>query len=172
MNEYDCNLIVKNRFSFFNTFEYYRLNGRHDIPDQKGVYVVVMPNDFIVQFRPTTDGPDVYKSRNLVVAIDELEQNWVENSRILYIGMAGGESHKLKDRIWEYVRYGYYKEDKIKGRTGCTNHRGGRYIWQLESNKELLIGYTLWEDARILESVLIKQFEVKYKKKPFANLQR
>lgn len=135
----------------------------NEVADKCGVYVVYCPSDIVVRFKEGTDGLSQYKGRNLIAGIQILQEKWVLQSRILYIGKTGGSSNTLQRRIRQYVRYGYREVD---------NHRGGRYIWQIEDNKKLLIGYRALdgEDAGMYESKMSEQFEQHFGKLPFANL--
>jgi len=64
--------------------------------------------------------------------LEELQAQWVEGSRILYIGKAGGSdiAEKLPDRLKRYFRYG-------EGHRG-SGHAGGKRIWELTNSAELI----------------------------------
>jgi hypothetical protein len=80
---------------------------------------------------------------------------------LLYIGKAKKSSGRgLRKRITEFVKYGY---------SMVNNHRGGRAIWQLDNNKELLIKVIECDNPKIVErNELIKYKEI-YGEYPFAN---
>jgi hypothetical protein len=54
---------------------------------------------------------------------------------VVYVGKAGG-ARGLRDRLWAYARQGH-------GRSA--GHSGGRFIWQLASSDELVVG---WREVR------------------------
>lgn len=140
---------------------------QHDmskIPNDKGIYLIIWSNSakpkFVVQ---GTGG--YFKSKNPNVLLAELENNWVDNTQVIYIGKAGGEGVKstLKSRINEYLKFGQGK---------AIGHQGGRFIWQIENNQDLIVCWkTLKDDEPSdMEKDLIKDFIAQYGKLPFANL--
>ncbi|MBA4055428.1 MAG: hypothetical protein C0490_12000, partial [Marivirga sp.] len=56
--------------------------------------------------------------------------------------------------------------------SSATLHYGGRYVWQLEKPRELVVCWkpTPNEDPRTLEKQLISEFVTQFAKRPFANL--
>jgi len=161
--DFDAKFLKQHNISNFSTFEELHKSNCRDIPDKCGVYIVFCPLSFKVQFKASTDGLEQYNSRELTVSIQALQDKWVPQTHILYIGKAGGTSNTLLKRVRQYVRYGYRE---------VQNHRGGRYIWQLEGDKNLLIGYKVLinEDAKMYEENMLTQFEEHFHKLPFANL--
>ena len=92
------------------------------------------------------------------------EPGWIENTAVLYIGKAGpGRTATLKSRLQAYIQFG-------QGRP--VGHRGGRYIWQLLHSCDLVV---CWKatgslSPRDVEKELIREFEVRYRELPFANI--
>ncbi|MGE5411757.1 MAG: GIY-YIG nuclease family protein, partial [Clostridiales bacterium] len=88
-----------------------------------------------------------------------LESNWVENTKVVYIGKATS----LKSRLRQYFSFGQGKN---------IGHYGGRLIWQLKYSKDLVVCWeSLPTDPREHEAELIRQFATIYGRRPFANLQ-
>lgn len=159
LNEFDLNFLSSNEFGHFCTFSNLEENGYNDIPNEPGLYVVLMPNNFTPIFTDTSTAISEFRGRNLLATIETLQENWVKNSRILYIG----KSNNLNRRFREFVRYGYGLG---------VNKRGGRYIWQLVNCHNLLIGYVTDNNPRETEHQLIVNFRNNHNgKRPFANLQ-
>jgi len=115
-----------------------------------------------------------FKGRDPNEEIDVLESNRVHNSRILYIGRAGGQTSAdrlyrstLRKRICQYIRLGY-------GESAA--HRGDRYIWQIRDSKQLLIGYRTTDmiggnpNPVKYEHYLLAEYLSNYGRLPFANL--
>jgi hypothetical protein len=136
------------------------------IPEIKGVYLILNPSkksDFIA-----TGTGGHFKEKDPNVSIEELKQNWVDNTIVLYIGKAGKEDSNatLHSRVGQYLSFGQGKK---------IGHWGGRFIWQLENSKELIVCWkplpAPTDDPRTIESDLINQFCSNYSKLPFANLQ-
>lgn len=135
------------------------------IPDIRGVYMVVREIGNRPQFRATGSGGH-YKGTDPNVPIEKLRMNWVEETCVLYIGKAGDEhSHAtLRSRLRQYLQFGAGKP---------IGHKGGRYIWQLEDAEDLLFcwkplpsGYPPKE-----ETALLAAFKCQYEGRlPFANL--
>jgi hypothetical protein len=100
------------------------------LPKIKGVYVVIHPNPENVSFLEKRTG-GYFKGKDPNVSIAELSINWVKDSMIVYIGQCGsnGSANTLNKRIKQYLEFGIGKN---------VGHYGGRYIWQLNDNQELL----------------------------------
>lgn len=133
------------------------------LPKKKGVYLVLHLVKKPVFLINGTGG--FFKGKNPNVQIDELNNNWVKNSKVVYIGKAGGNLSKatLHSRLKQYLDF---------GRGKSVGHWGGRYIWQISNSNELVICWKELdkEEPNIIESGLIKIFSDKYGKRPFANL--
>ena len=68
-------------------------NERRCIPKKMGVYFVVLPNQNNVDFIENNLA-GIRGRRNPTVSIAGLEQNWVSNTLVLYIGKAGAPNKK------------------------------------------------------------------------------
>ncbi len=134
-----------------------------NVPKVKGIYLVIT-NEKPKFLKENVGGH--FKGKNPTVPISELEANWVDNTIVIYIGKAGGGTSKatLNSRLKQYMKFGSGQP---------VGHWGGRLIWQLSDNKNFTICWkaTPNENPRKLEKDLIAEFENKYLKKPFANLQ-
>jgi len=138
-------------------------NDRTCIPKIKGVYLVLDQNgkpDFV---NPGVGG--FFKRKDPNVTIDELQENHVPNSLVVYVGKAGGPTSMatLHSRLGQYLRFGQGKN---------VGHWGGRLIWQLKLHRDLLFCWksTSDDDPREVERLLIDSYVKQYGKKPFANL--
>jgi hypothetical protein len=139
--------------------------GTTNVPTDPGVYVVLRPTNTTPQFRPVSPA-GWFKGKDPSVPIADLEQSWVPDSPLLYIGKANGGStgrRGLRKRLDEYRRHG----------AGIpVGHWGGRYVWQLADSDELLVAWKTTADgvARELERDMIAEFKTTHSKRPFANL--
>ena len=126
------------------------------VPEEPGIYMVVIPEGFIPVFLPVGTGGH-FKEKDPNVRTGILESSWVMDTCVIYIGKAGGKT--------KYVRFG--AGDPV-------GHWGGRYIWQLKDSGRLLVCWrpsASGEDARLIESSLISGFKDMYGgQRPFANL--
>ena len=128
------------------------------LPHNNGVYLVLKTDVKPVQFLTIGSGGH-FKGKNPNISIDELKANWVENTKVVYIGKATS----LKSRLRQYFRFGQSKN---------IGHYGGRLIWQLNNSEDLVICWkTTTTDPREFEAELIRKFVTNYKNRPFANLQ-
>jgi len=135
-----------------------------EIPDMKGVYLVLTPSIEQPKFIfPGVGG--FFKDKNPNKPTDELKMNWVDNSNVIYIGKAGSLNGQatLKKRIKQYLRFGQGKK---------VGHWGGRFIWQLSNHEELMF---CWkeipnQDPRVVERELISSYLKQFGCRPFANL--
>lgn len=135
-----------------------------NLPKRKGVYMVLYTCDTSPAFLSRGTGGH-FKGKDPNVSPITLHGNWVEGTKVIYIGKAGGTSHSstLKSRISQYLRFGQGKK---------ASHWGGRYIWQLKEIYNLSICWKVLidQDPRTVEKNLISEFKKIYYKRPFANL--
>jgi hypothetical protein len=162
LNESDRSLLAG--FGDPVTFADLRAAHHRGPPKEPGVYVAIYPFGGEPQFLPKGSG-GIHKDRDPNVSIDELRERWVQASRLLYFGKAGGSEEKahLRKRISAYSRVGLGKK---------ASHWGGRLIWQIPESELLLICWkkTPGEEPRQVETRLIQRFVAHYCKLPFANL--
>lgn len=134
------------------------------VPKYRGVYVVLLPKMNEKSFLDEGTG-GYFKDKDPNVSIGELEQNWIENSCILYIGKAGGANSNatLQSRLKQYMDFGSGKP---------VGHWGGRYIWQLKNADDLIVCWNMTDrEPSEVESEMIENFKKQHGgKRPFANL--
>lgn len=134
------------------------------IPHEKGVYMILYPSAIAPKFRTIGSGGH-FKEKNPNVSVQVLQDNWVEDATIIYIGKAGSESGSatLQSRLKQYLSFGQGKP---------VGHWGGRLIWQLQLKEDLIVCWktTPQQEPSVVESYLIEKFKELYKKRPFANL--
>lgn len=139
-----------------------------DVPREPGVYVVVRPTDDPPQFLAESPAGHV-KGRNPTVPVAELEEQWVDGTRVVYIGKAnvgiGKRKRGLRKRLDEFRRFGAGKRSR---------HTGGRRIWQLADHGELLVGWRVTDDADAVsaETAMLADFVARFGRLPFANMRR
>lgn len=132
-------------------------------PDETGIYLVLTPEDFSVHFVDVGSG-GFFKGKDPNQNVDRLISNWVDGTRVIYIGQAGGggSASTLRKRLRQYMRF---------GRGDCVGHWGGRFIWQLANADTLLVCWKpTADDPRDVERELISAFSDKFGRFPFANL--
>jgi hypothetical protein len=155
--------LKKNGFQGFITIGHL-FNDRSKLPKEKGVYMILIPSSFIPKFKTVGTG-GYFKGKNPNLTLEELQNNWVENESIIYIGKAGSEtgSATLKSRLNQYLNFGQGK---------AVGHWGGRLIWQLQNSENLIVCWktTQGEEPSKVESKLIESFKAIHNKRPFANL--
>lgn len=134
------------------------------IPDIKGIYMILYNDNNTPEFLITGTGGH-FKGKNPNISMQALKHNWIEDTKVVYIGKAGGDDSKatLWSRLTQYFRFGQGKN---------VGHWGGRLIWQIKNSKELLV---CWKplpnaDPRDAEAELIQKFVTVYRKRPFTNL--
>ncbi len=97
-----------------------------EIALDRGVYMVLYkgtePPTFVL---PGSGGH--FKGRDPNVSLLELQKKWVPGSNIIYIGQT---ESSLRRRITQYMRFGQGND---------VGHYGGRYIWQIEGPKDLVV---------------------------------
>ncbi len=130
------------------------------LPENGGVYIVVRNSDNAPEFLDKGTG-GFFKKKNPNVSIEELEANYVRDSKIVYIGKATS----LKKRIAQLLRF---------GAGSAVGHWGGRYLWQLSDSDNLLIAWkpTPSIDPGDEETRMLEEFESLHGQLPFANLRK
>ena len=136
------------------------------VPEQPGVYVVLRESAKFPRFAAQGTGGRS-KDKNPNVDLHELRKSWVLDTRVVYIGKAGGidQPPTLRTRIRQYLDFG----------NGLpVAHWGGRYIWQLEDSDTLTVCWRVihGRDPEDVEADLIEHFVDVYGRLPFANLKR
>ena len=134
------------------------------IPKIKGVYLVLYLADSAPEFLPVGSGGH-FKGKDPNVSITDLKQNWVDGTIVVYIGKAGkdGSDATLQSRLRQYFSF---------GQGGNVGHYGGRLIWQLRNSRDLVVCWKALpnDDPRTVEADLIREFVIKHRQRPFANL--
>ena len=136
------------------------------IPKERGVYLVVRHATAPVSFVQVSTGAHL-KNRDPSAPLQKLEESWIQDSKVLYVGMAGGTGKKttLHGRIKSYLEFGQGMQ---------RTHWGGRYIWQLADVNNLQIYWAIHAEAEPahVETNLILELERRHGRLPFANLRR
>lgn len=132
-------------------------NNSHLIPDVPGVYLVLFKGENQEFLTHGTGG--YFKGKDPNVSIQELENNWVSGTEIVYIGKATS----LKKRLGQLIKFGNGQ---------AIGHWGGRLLWQLKGSSELVICWlpTPNQVPENVESELIAEFKSIHGKRPFTNL--
>lgn len=134
------------------------------LPKSKGVYMILYTSQSSPKFKSNGSG-GFFKGRNPNVSIQELEDNWVSNTAIIYIGKAGATLGlaTLQSRLKQYLNFGQGK---------AVGHWGGRFIWQISNVEDLVVCWKALpnEEPAQIESLLIQEFTTHYGRRPFANL--
>ncbi len=136
-----------------------------ELPQDPGIYAVLMPEGFAPRFLVTSAGGH-FKGKDPSVAGDALSAKWVAGAEVLYIGKAGaGKTAKrgLRKRIQEFADF---------GRGIPVGHWGGRLLWQLEDSQALLIAWKVLppEFVDATEARYHADFRALHGQLPFANL--
>ena len=127
------------------------------LPDSNGVYLVLNSNNRSGEFLTVGSGGH-FKEKDPNISLAKLEANWVNNTKVIYIGKATS----LKSRLKQYFSFGQGKN---------IGHYGGRLIWQIKYSKDLVVCWkSLSTDPREFEADLIRQFVSIFGCRPFANL--
>lgn len=126
------------------------------VPREAGIYVVL---------RTSTTTPEILEITRAragsAYPLRDLEARWVTGTPVLYIGKAEAKAGGLHKRLGQYARKG-------------SSHAGGRSIWQLADQDELLVAWvtTPGESAEDVEIRYRAAFADVYKQWPFANRKR
>lgn len=150
-------------FEGFVSVEELMASDCEEIPKKPGIYMI-LDDEASPGFLDESVGGH-FKHRDPTVSSDELSENWVDDTCLLYVGKAGGGGSRstLYKRVRDYMRFGKGKK---------VGHWGGRLIWQLKRHRELLVCWKEIEgkDPKDYEGRVIQKFKSEYGKRPFANL--
>jgi hypothetical protein len=132
---------------------------RNDVTPGHGVHVVVRePVERPTFLAESVGGP--HKGKPLTVGIAELQQAWLDDAEVMYVGKAGG-ARGLQDRLWAYAR---------QGRGHSAGHAGGRFLWQLPESGQLLVGWRAVANVGEVEEALLALHIERFGRRPFANM--
>ena len=150
-------------FRGFHTVRDLRLSRLADVPAAPGVYIILRPTRARPRFLAKSSAGK-FKGRDPTVPRARLRSAWLPGSPLLYVGKAGarGQASTMRARLRLYLANG-------EGRPAP--HWGGRFIWQLARSADLVVA---WKSApagspRLLERILILEFEALFGARPFAN---
>jgi hypothetical protein len=136
-----------------------------EIPQSPGVYLILAAPCTAPTFLVESLGGH-FKGKNPTVKSTILSAKWVSNVHVVYVGKAGGDnSSNLRSRLKAYLQFGSGKP---------VGHWGGRYIWQVEGHRDLLVAWrTLDRDVPVdVEQKMLDEFTAAHGKLPFANCRR
>ena len=127
------------------------------LPVNNGVYLVLNIENKPGEFLMVGSGGH-FKGKDPNISLADLKSNWVDNTKVVYIGKATS----LRSRLRQYFSFGQGKN---------IGHYGGRLIWQIKYSKDLVVCWkSLTTDPRVYEADLIQQFVKTFGCRPFANL--
>lgn len=149
-------------FSGFVSVDRLNNGSKSLIPDAKGVYVVLYKQvEGVPEFLEMGSGPEYHGLTPMNYSVAELENEWVGDTSVVYIGKTDSS---LKKRIGTFLRFG-------QGHNA--SHRGGRSIWQLPYNRNLTFAWKVlpaYESAREKEKEMLDKFKMEHGfRRPFAN---
>ena len=136
---------------------------KHKLCAHKGIYLVIWEWKDRPEFlNPGTGG--CFKRKDPNVKIDMLEDIWVEDALIIYVGAnREGKNGNLETRIEQLIRFGSRKN---------TGHYGGRLMWQIKDAEDLKIRWKVMADDKQEneKEQVLAEFEQVHQSLPFANI--
>lgn len=160
---FDCLGIHRGEFEGFLPLRAVRTS-LTQIPKRPGVYVIAREHTSSPRFLKRSRA-GWFKDLDPSYPVKKLEDKWVADAQVIYIGKAGpNPSRSLRRRIDELLRFGSGED---------IGHRGGRALWQLQGIWDALIAWkeTPDEEPRDAEKSLIAKFKSEFGVLPFANFQ-
>ena len=134
------------------------------IPDVPGVYVVLREEAETPSFRTESVG-GWFKDQDPSVAVGALEDAWVPDAQVLYVGGTGNGTSDatLRTRLDQLRRYAAGEP---------VGHSGGRYLWQLRDRHRLLVAWKPVPNGEVkaAKTDLLAEFWDEHEALPFANL--
>ena len=133
------------------------------VPDSAGIYLIERTSDNTPRYITSTGGR--FKGKDPNYSREVFESNWVTGAHIVYVGKAAGKKG-LRRRLNQLIDFGCGKP---------TGHRGGRLLWHLEDNQNLLVRWREHpkDEADRAESAAIAIFKKSHQgMRPFANMNK
>ncbi len=165
---YVISLLGQGGFGGIESIQQLMLNGCKNIPNKKGIFMVLTTDIEYPGFCTEEQIKNKYQVANLKkplsAILEEAQNRWIENNYILFIG--GTTSTGLKERIKNFIKFG-------KGETD--DRCGGWYVWLLRCLCPILLCWVSLPDVcnpiNVRDS-LIREFK-KYHNgnQPYANVQ-
>ncbi|BDZ47166.1 hypothetical protein [Naasia aerilata] len=135
-----------------------------ELPAEPGIYVVIREGGGTPAFRGENVG-GWFKGTDPSVALESLEDAWVDDQELLYVGGTGdGDSAStLRDRMGLLRRFAAGEP---------VGHWGGRYLWQLHDRHRLLVAWKVVPPTGVkpAKAALLSEFWDRHGALPFANL--
>lgn len=130
--------------------------GAAGVPREPGIYAVLRTAITPPQILETTQA-----RAGSAYPLEDLATRWVEGTPVVYIGKAEAKAGGLRKRLGQFARKG-------------ASHQGGRSIWQLADQDELLVCWAITpgESAEDVEIRYRAVFAELYGRWPFANRKR
>lgn len=123
-----------------------------------GVYIFVLPDDFEkVEFNVCSNLKK-WKKYTVSVPIEQLQNKWVKNAKILYIGRS--TSITMQKCALKHLAFWNGKN---------VSAYGGRVIGQLKNFEDLEVWYLECDEPAQVKNALLNSFKNTYGKLPFAN---
>ncbi len=134
------------------------------VPDERGVYLVLVRGDAPHEIRARSSAP-VWRGQDPAESVEALTERWVADAVLLYAASANGPGvrHRLRQRLKRFLRFGHGK---------VVGHWSGRAIWQLREASRLVLAWRVCapeEDPRAITRELLESFEHAHGRLPFAN---
>jgi len=133
------------------------------VPTRPGIYVVLQP----IEAEPRFLGNSLagwFKGQDPTEAVSVLRARWTPGTPLLYVGKATAGRRgvrQLQKRLNELLDFG-------AGRP--IGHRGGRYLWQIESSDRFLVAWRPDENPTAAENEVLRGFMATFGRYPFANI--
>jgi hypothetical protein len=145
--------------------EYQETGHLSSVPHAEGTYKVYLPEGFKMVIRDISDATKFTEQPPYDIGF--LSEKWEKickfnepDNNVVYIGKA----NDLRNRTEQFIKFSIGL---------AVNHAGGRALWQLENNKQLLFEYKIEKNCREKEKQMIEDFMNRHGgEKPFANIQR
>ncbi|UPL15688.1 GIY-YIG domain-containing protein [Microbacterium galbinum] len=118
-------------------------------PSVPGIYIVLRESELVPEITESTTS-----TAHAPFSLELLRASWVDGASVVYIGKA----ENIRSRLLQYARRG-------------SNHGGGRSIWQLADQDELIVAWvpTPGESAGAVEIRYRAAFTREHGRWPFAN---
>lgn len=139
-------------------------SGCFEVPDERGVYVVLRRGEAPHRILPRSQAP-AWRGEDPTRPVEDLSARWVEGTELLYAAAAPGSGvrHRLRQRIKRFLRFGH---------GSVVGHWGGRFVWQLAESSRLVVAWRPCandQDPHAIVHDLLARFERMYGARPFAN---
>ncbi len=137
-------------------------NLHEDKGNYNGIYMIVLPDNFGKIGFEKQSKLKIWRGEEVSVPVETLQEKWVENAEVLYIGKCSSKTKTAKKLVLKHIAFWNGKN---------VSAYGGKVIGQIQNFDNLQVWYLECDNPSQMKDRLLNAFEEQYGNLPFANWQ-